>query len=356
MKAYDIAVYAGDGIGIEVIGESIRVLRALEAAFASFKLGFTEFDWGSRYWRKTGQVAPDNYLDILKEHDVIFFGALGDPANVPDHITLVPLIQMRQSFDQYVCLRPSTLLPGVQSPLAGYKAGEIDIMVVRENSEGEYVNMGGSFKVGTPDEIAVQTAMHTRKGVERILRYSFDLARKRRKHLTLATKSNAQKYGMVMWDRIFAEIAQEYPDIRTDKFHIDALSMNFVRWPDKYDVVVGSNLFSDILSDLGGAIVGSLGLSPSANINPERRFPSLFEPVHGSAPDIVGKGIANPIATMRSAAMMLDFLGEEGAAKALEQAIFENLSAGKVRTPDIGGSATSTQVTDDVIARIRAKA
>lgn len=352
MRTYDIAVYAGDGIGIEVIDESVRMLRALADAFGGFRLSFTGFDWGSRYWRRTGQVAPDDYLEILKDYDVVFLGALGDPQNVPDHITLVPLIQMRQSFDQYVCLRPSTLLPGIKSPLAGKQAGDIDIMVVRENSEGEYVSMGGNFKVGTPDEAALQTAMHTRKGVERILRYSFELARKRTKHLTLATKSNAQKYGMVMWDRILAEIGPEYPDVRTDKFHIDALCMNFVRWPEHYDVVVGSNLFGDILSDIGGAIVGSLGLSPSANINPERKFPSLFEPVHGSAPDIVGKGIANPIATMRSAAMMLDFLGEEEAAKVLDQVILQNLSDGAVRTPDIGGTSTTTQVTDDIISRV----
>ena len=202
MRTYDIAVYAGDGIGIEVIAESVRALRALAEAFGDFKLSFADFDWGSRYWRETGRVVPDDYLEILKDHDAIFLGALGDPQNVPDHITLVPLIQMRQRFDQYVCLRPSTLLPGVKSPLASKEAGDIDIMVVRENSEGEYVSMGGNFKVGTPDESALQTAMHTRKGVERILHYSFKLAQKRRNHLTLATKSNAQKFGMVMWDRI----------------------------------------------------------------------------------------------------------------------------------------------------------
>lgn len=354
MRDYRIAVYAGDGIGIIVIDEALRVAHALEDVFGGFKLALTDFNWGSRYWRETGEIAPPDYIDILRDYEAILLGALGDPLHVPDHITLVPLIQMRQQFDQYVCLRPSTLLPGVQSPLVDKGPGEIDIMVVRENSEGEYVNMGGAFKVGQPEETTLQTALHTRKGVERILRYAFELARKRRKHLTLATKSNAQKYGMVMWDRILAEMASDYPDVATDKFHIDALCMNFVRWPERYDVVVGSNLFGDILSDIGGAIVGSLGLSPSANINPERINPSLFEPVHGSAPDIVGKGIANPIAAFRSVAMMLDFLGEADAAQRLDQVILDNLEAGAVRTPDIGGSATTTQVTDDIIARIKA--
>ncbi|NLS79903.1 MAG: tartrate dehydrogenase [Chloroflexi bacterium] len=352
MRSYKVAVYAGDGIGIEVVDETIKVLHKLEQASGGFKLELTDFNWGSRYWRETGKLTPDNYIDIIKDYEVILLGALGDPLHVPDHITLVPLIEMRQRFDQYVCLRPATLLPGVASPLANKKAGDIDIMVVRENSEGEYASLGGRFKIGQPDECALQTAMHTRKGVERILRYSFELARKRRNHLTLATKSNAQKFAMVMWDEILAEVAKEYPTVRADKFHIDALCMNFVRCPENYDVVVGSNLFGDILTDIGGAIVGSLGLAPSANINPERTRPSLFEPVHGSAPDIVGKGIANPIATFRAAAMMLDFLGEAEAAKCLDQVVLDNLAEGKVRTPDIGGKAKTADVTADIIARI----
>ncbi len=353
MRVYRVALYPGDGIGVDVIREGVKALKALQDVCAGFRLEFVEFDWGSRYWRRTGRVAPDDYLDILRDFDVIYLGALGDPQNVPDHITLVPLIQMRQRFDQYVCLRPAVLLPGVSSPLANKKAGDIDMMVVRENSEGEYVNMGGHFKVGQPDEIAVQTAVHTRKGVERILRYSYHLARKRRKRLTMATKSNAQKYGMVMWDNILAEIAPEFPDVKTDKFHVDAMAMNLVRCPENYDVVVGSNLFGDILTDLGGAITGSLGLAPSANINPERRYPSLFEPVHGSAPDIAGKEIANPIAAIRSAAMMMDFLGESEAAALLDKAVVENLTAGAVRTPDIGGQATTVEVGDDIAARVR---
>ena len=351
MKEYKIALYPGDGIGLDVVAEAVKVLRSVEAC-AGLRLHMTEFNWGHRYWRETGQVAPDDYLETLKGFDAIFLGAVGDPRNLPDHITLVPLIKLRQSFDQYVCLRPAQLLPGVATPLANKQPKDIDILVVRENSEGEYVDIGGHLKTGQADEVSIQTAIHTRKGVERILRYSFEQARRRRKHLTMATKSNAFKYGMVMWDRVLAEVAPDYPDVRADKCHIDALSMNFVRCPELYDVVVGSNLFGDILSDLGGAIAGSLGLAPSANINPERTYPSLFEPVHGSAPDIAGKGIANPIAAIRSAAMMLDFLGEPQAVQCIEGAVAGNLADGKVRTPDLGGHNTTREVGDDIVARI----
>ncbi|MCL4507033.1 MAG: tartrate dehydrogenase [Chloroflexi bacterium] len=351
MHEYRIAVYPGDGIGIDVIAEGVKALKASAGRFG-FLLKMTEYNWGHRYWRETGQVAPDDFLEILKPYDAIYLGAVGDPQNLPDHITLVPLIKLRQTFDQYVCLRPVQLLPGVTTPLCDKQPGQIDMMVVRENSEGEYIDAGGAFKVGRDDELSMQTAIHTRKGVERILRYSFELARKRRRHITMATKSNAMKYAMVMWDRILAEVAPDFPDVRFDKCHIDALSMNFVRQPEQYDVVVGSNLFGDILSDLGGAIVGSLGLAPSANIRPDRQYPSLFEPVHGSAPDIAGKGIANPIAAIRSAAMLLDFLGEPGAAQAVEAAVIANLAEGRVRTPDIGGRHTTSDVGDDIAARI----
>lgn len=353
MHEYKIAVYPGDGIGIDVVTEAVKVLRAIEHKF-SLALHLDEFNWGSRYWRETGKVVPADFLEILKPYDAIFLGAIGDPSNLPDHVTLVPLITIRQTFDQYVCLRPAQLLPGVSTPLADKKPGDIDIVVVRENSEGEYVDVGGMFKPAQADEVSLQTAVHTRKGVERILRYSFELAQHRRKHLTMATKSNAFKYGMVMWDRILTEIASDYPDVRFDKCHIDALSMNFVRCPEVYDVVVGSNLFGDILSDLGGAIVGSLGLAPSANIRPDRQFPSLFEPVHGSAPDIAGKGIANPIAAIRSAAMMLDFLGEHQAAHIIDAAVAANLAAKAIRTPDLGGRHTTIEVGDDIVARITA--
>ncbi len=351
MNEYRIAVYPGDGIGVDVIAEGVKVLNAAALRFG-FKLHMTEYNWGHRYWRETGRVVPDDFLSILTPYDAIYLGAVGDPQHVPDHVTLVPLIRIRQAFDQYVCLRPVQLLPGVATPLAGRRPGEIDMMVVRENSEGEYIDAGGAFKVGTVDEVSMQTAMHTRKGVERILRYSFDLARRLRRHVTMATKSNAMKYAMVMWDRVLAEVAPDYPDVHFDKCHIDALSMNFVRWPEQYDVVVGSNLFGDILSDLGGAIVGSLGLAPSANIRPDRRYPSLFEPVHGSAPDIAGKGIANPIAAIRSAAMMLDFLGEAEAARQIDAAVYANLAEGIVRTPDIGGRHTTVDVGDDIASRL----
>jgi tartrate dehydrogenase/decarboxylase/D-malate dehydrogenase len=351
MSNYKIALYPGDGIGLDVVAEVAKVLRAAASRFG-FTLEMTEFNWGHRYWRETGKVAPDDFLDTLRAFDAIYLGAVGDPAHLPDHITLTPLIKMRQSFDQYVCLRPAQLLPGVRTPLADKKAGDIDIMVVRENSEGEYVDAGGLFRTGQPDEVSLQTAVYTRKGVERILRYSFELARKRRKHLTMATKSNAWKYGMVMWDRVLAEVAPDYPDVQSDKCHIDALCMNFVSRPERYDVVVGSNLFGDILSDLGGGIVGSLGLAPSANINPERKYPSLFEPVHGSAPDIAGKGIANPIAAIRSAAMMLDFLGETDAAQCIDAVVRANLAAAQVRTPDLGGRSTTVEVGDDIVKHV----
>ena len=327
LKTHNIAIYAGDGIGIEVTDEVLKVLAALSEVYDDARYEVTEFDWSTRYFASAGKVVPDDYLDVLRKFDAVFLGAIGDPASIPDHVALVPLIEMRQRFDQYVCLRPSRLLPGVKSPLADVEAGDIDIMVVRENSEGEYVKNGGTFKIDQPGETALETSVHTRVGIERILRYGFELAGKRCKHLTMATKSNAFKFSMVLWDKVLAEIAPDYPDITVDKCHIDALAMNFVRCPQNYDVVVGSNLFGDILSDLGGAVVGSLGVTPSCNINPERTAPSLFEPVHGSAPDIAGQGIANPIAAI--------------------------MSAGEVRTPDIGGTSKTSDVADDIIARLR---
>ena len=353
MAGYRIALYPGDGIGPEVTAEAVKVVDAAARVFG-FEVSYQEFDWGHNYWKRTGQVAPGNMLEILRPFDAIYLGALGDPANVPDHITLVPIIQMRQGFDQYVCLRPAKLLPGVKSPLAGKGPAEVDILVVRENSEGEYFDAGASFRPGEACEVSIQTSMHSRFGVERILRYCFELARKRRRHLTLATKSNALRFGMVMWDRIFAELAAQYPDVATDKCHVDALCMNFVLRPERYDVVVGSNLFSDILSDLGGAISGSLGLAPSCNLNPERKFPSLFEPVHGSAPDIAGRGVANPLAAIRSAGMMLDFLGQAEAGAMVERAVADCLAAGQGLTPDLGGRATTAQSGDEVARRLKA--
>ncbi len=352
MKNYDIALYPGDGIGREVVPEAVKSLDAASAA-CGFGLNYSEFDWGCDYYEKKGKVAPDDYLDTLRGFDAIYLGALGDPERLPDHVTLRPLIEIRQSFDQYACLRPAALLPGVVTPLADRQAGEIDILVLRENSEGEYLDVGGFFKRQFEDGVAVQVAMHSRKGIERVLRYGFELAGQRRKRLTMTTKSNALKYGMVFWDDVFEQVKQDYPDIRADKCHVDALAMNFVRWPDKYDVVVASNLFGDILSDLAGAISGGLGLAPSANVNPEKDFPSLFEPVHGSALDIAGKNMANPIAAIRSAAMMLDFLGEREAAILMDRAVESSLESGSAKTADLGGTATTVEVGDDVAGRLR---
>lgn len=368
MLTKKILLYPGDGIGNEVIPEAVKALRYVERAVCrgqrggqdpACRLQLREVDWGVRYWRRAGRasgkdrVAPEDFIEQMKGEDAILLGAIGDPRVLPDHVTLAPLIQMRQQLDQYVCVRPAKLLPGVRSPLATTKP--IDIVVVRENSEGEYASMGGLFKARTPDEVAVEVAVHTRKGVERIVRYAFELARApgRRRHVTLATKSNAIKYGMVMWDRVFAEVAREYPDVRADKTHVDALAMDFVRKPHTLDVVVGSNLFGDILSDIGGAIAGSLGLAPSANINPERRFPSMFEPVHGSAVDIAGRGIANPVGTLRATAMMLDFLGLPASAKLLNKAIEANIEEAKVRTPDLGGKSSCSQVGDGIIKKMK---
>jgi tartrate dehydrogenase/decarboxylase/D-malate dehydrogenase len=354
MKHFRIAVYPGDGIGVDVTAEAVKALRAVEKR-CGFRLDLTEVPWGCRWAAEHGgQVAPPDFLTVLKPFDAVFLGALGMPNLVPDHLSLIPLIRMRQAFDQYVCLRPAKLVAGATSPLAGRSPGDIDMMVVRENSEGEYTATGGSFRVGTPDEVSIQTAIHTRKGVERILRYGFDLARRRRLRLAMATKSNALNYSMVMWDRVLAAVAPDYPDVLAEKLHVDALAMLFVRTPERFDVVVASNLFGDILSDLAGALVGSLGLAPSANLNPERAYPSLFEPVHGSAPDIAGKGIANPMAAIRSAALLLEFLGQSDAAALLEKAVNAGIATGAVLTPDLGGNATTTAVGDDVAARIAA--
>lgn len=352
MKSYNIAVYAGDGIGIEVTKEALKALKTV-AAHDGFELKMTEFDWGSRHWKRTGSAVPDDYMKQLCAFDAVYLGAVGDPANAPDNETLRPLIEMRQGFDQYANVRPAKLFPGVQCPLAGRKPEDIDIVVIRENSEGEYVTSGGFFKRETPDGIAIQTAIHTRKGVERILRYGFEFARRRhRRKLTMATKSNALKFGMLFWDEILDVVKGDYPDIATDKLHIDALCMALVQKPQEFDVLVCSNMFGDIISDITGAITGSIGLAPSANLNPERKFPSLFEPVHGSAPDIAGKGIANPLAAIRSAGMMLDFLGETKAAAKIEKAVYDCVVECRVRTPDMGGNSTTTEVGENIAHRL----
>jgi tartrate dehydrogenase/decarboxylase / D-malate dehydrogenase len=352
MQTFNIALYPGDGIGPEVTDQVVRVLEVVEAQYGDFRLAMTCFPWGGDYYFETGRVAPADFLDILRPFDAIFLGALGDPRRIPDHITLAPLIQLRQGFDQYACVRPARLYPGVRSLLAGRGPTDVDLVVLRENSEGEYVDNGGRFKVGQPEEFALQTAIHTRRGIERILRFGFHLAETRRKHLTLATKSNAQKYGHVLWDEVFAELCPQYPDVSVDKQHVDAASMNFVRNPTQFDVVVGSNLFGDILSDLGGAISGGLGLAPSANINPERVYPSMFEPVHGSAPDIAGQGIANPVAAILAAAMMMDWLGLPAAAGTIRRSVEVTLGQGAV-TGDLGGELSTEQMAGRIIENLR---
>ena len=349
MSTYEIAVIRGDGIGLEVIEEGIKVLRTAQRRFG-IDLSYKEFPWGSDYYFQHGRMMDANGLDMLTGSDAILFGAVGHP-DIQDHITLNGLLlPMRRGFDQYVCQRPSVLLPGVTSPLRDMNPGDIDMVVIRENTEGEYANVGGFQYKGFPEEVAIQTSVFTRRGIERVVRYSFELARSRNKKKRLAsiTKSNAQGYGMVLWDEVFAQVATEYPDIETESLLVDAACMNFIRRPQSFDVVVGSNLFGDVLTDIGAIITGSMGIAPSANINPERKFPSVFEPVHGSAPDIAGKGIANPIATVFSAAMMLRHLGENEAADAIDAAAETVLRDGETLPSDLGGGASTEQVGDAI--------
>ncbi len=351
-KRYRIHLVPGDGIGKEVIPEGVKVLDAL-AAQHGFGLEYQEFPYSCEYRAKHGRMMPGDGIDRLSQCDAIYLGAVGYPG-VPDHVSLWELlIPIRRSFEQYVCVRPVRLLPGIRSPLANRTAEEIDFVVVRENNEGEYSEIGGRIYSGTEMESANQLSVFSRYGVDRILRYAFELARTRpRRHLTSATKSNGIVHTFPFWDERFAIMKKEYPDIQTDQFHIDILVAHFVQHPDWFDVVVGSNLFGDILSDLGPAVAGSIGIAPSANLNPERKFPSMFEPVHGSAPDIEGKGIANPIAAFWSAVMMLDHLGEEEAGERLMGAIEKVTGAGKTLTRDLGGTAPTVEVTKAVIAAL----
>ncbi len=351
-KTFKIAEYPGDGIGPEVTAEALRVLGRVQELDGTFKLEFTQLPWGVEYYKQHGTVVPDDFLEIVQPFDAILLGAVGWPDLIPDHVTLAPLVKIRQAFDQYACVRPSKLFPGVRSVLAGKGPAEVDFVVIRENSEGEYVDNGGRLKRGTPDEVAVQTALHTRKGVERILRYGFELARKRRSKLTMATKSNAQRYAYVLWDEVLDELRPQYNDVTAERQHCDALIMNLVRWPEKFDVIVASNLFGDLLTDLGGVLGGGLGLAPSTNTNPERKFPSMFEPVHGSAPDIAGRGIANPIAAILSAAMMLDHLQLPAAAARIRQAVEQTL-ADECKTADLGGKLTTQQMGQAVADRLK---
>jgi tartrate dehydrogenase/decarboxylase/D-malate dehydrogenase len=354
-KSYNIAVIPGDGIGAEVLEEGMKALHTVEQRFG-VSFSFTSYPWGSNYYFEHGKMMADDGLDTISSSDAIFFGAVGHP-DIQDHVTLNGLLlPMRRGFDQYVCQRPSVLYPGVTSPLRGMETGDIDMIVIRENTEGEYSNIGGFQYGGFPEEIAVQSAVFTRHGIERVVRYSFELARSRNKKKKLAsiTKSNAQGYSMVLWDRVFDEVAAEYPDIETESLLVDAACMNFIRRPQSFDVVVASNLFGDILTDIGAIITGSMGLAASANINPERKFPSVFEPVHGSAPDIAGKGIANPLAAILSAGMMLEHLGEPEAASALHEACMSVLRDGEFVPADLGGSATTTQLGDAVVGALEA--
>jgi tartrate dehydrogenase/decarboxylase/D-malate dehydrogenase len=339
-RRYRIAVIAGDGIGKEVMPEGVRALEKASSRFG-FSLELDTFDFSSwDYYEKHGRMLPEDWKAQIGGHDAIFFGAVGWPEKVPDHISLWgSLLMFRREFDQYVNLRPVRLMPGVPCPLAGRKPGDIDFFVVRENTEGEYSSIGGKMFEGTDREMVMQETVMTRKGVDRVLKYAFDLAQSRpKKHLTSATKSNGISITMPYWDDRVAAMAKSYPDVKVDKYHIDILTANFVLHPDWFDVVVGSNLFGDILSDLGPACTGTIGIAPSGNINPQGDFPSLFEPVHGSAPDIAGQGIANPVGQIWSAAMMLDHLGEKEAAAAIVAAIERSLATPSGRTRDLGGT------------------
>jgi tartrate dehydrogenase/decarboxylase / D-malate dehydrogenase len=353
MKTYQIAAIPADGIGPEVIAAGLQVLDVLAQRDGGFALDVTDFDWGSDLYRRTGQMMPADGTDQLRGFDAIFFGAVGAP-DVPDHITLWGLrLPICQGFDQYANVRPTRILPGIKTPLKGVGPGDLDWVIVRENSEGEYSGHGGRAHKGLPEEVGTEVAIFTRVGVTRIMRYAFTLAQARpRKLLTVVTKSNAQRFGMVMWDEIAAEVAKDFPVVTWDKMLVDAMTVRMVKDPKSLDTIVATNLHADILSDLAGALAGSLGVAPTANIDPERRYPSMFEPIHGSAFDITGKGIANPVATFWTAAQMLEHLGEPEAAARLMRAV-EAVCAQGVMTPDVGGTATTAQVTDAVCESIR---
>ncbi len=355
MNTYKIAAIPADGIGPEVISAGLRVLEALAAREGSFRFEVESFDWGSDYYKARGEMMPADGLDRLQPFDAIYFGAVGAP-DVPDHITLWGLrLPICQGFDQYANVRPTRILPGIKAPLADVGPGDLDWVIVRENSEGEYSGAGGRVHRGLPEEVATEVSVFTRVGVERIIRYAFKLAQSRpRRLLTVVTKSNAQRHGMVMWDEIAAEVAEDFPDVAWDKMLVDAMTTRMVLKPRSLDTIVATNLHADVLSDLAGALAGSLGVAPTANIDPERRYPSMFEPIHGSAFDITGKGIANPVASFWTAAQMLEHLGEDAAAARLMEAVEQVCEAG-VMTPDVGGTATTDEVTDAVVNAIRGK-
>lgn len=352
MQKHKIAVIAGDGIGPEVIAEGVKVLNKVAQLDGGFEFEFTHFPWGCEYYLREGRMMPEDGLDTLAKFDAVFLGAVGYPG-VPDHISLWDLLLViRKKFDQYINLRPVKLLRGAPCPLADVKREDIDMIFVRENSEGEYAGSGAWLYKGQPNEVVIQNGVFSRHGCERVIRYAFELARSQKKTLTSISKGNALNYSMVFWDQIFREVAEEYPDVKTYSYLVDAASMFMVKDPARFQIVVTSNLFGDILTDLGAAIAGGMGLAAGANLNPERKFPSMFEPIHGSAPDIAGRGLANPLATVWSASQMLDFFGHEECGARLLEVIEQMLLEKVVLTPDLGGSATTSQVGDEVARKL----
>jgi tartrate dehydrogenase/decarboxylase/D-malate dehydrogenase len=353
MKNYQLALLPGDGIGKEVIPAAVQVINA---AAQGFSLTFERFDWGCEYYLGHGRMMPEDGLDLLRPFDAVLLGAIGHPS-VPDHISLRELLlRIRFEFDLYINLRPVEILTGLESPLRGKRPEDVNMLFIRENTEGEYAGIGGRFKRGTQDEVAIQQSVFTRRGVERVVRYAFEQAQRRpRKRLASATKSNAMQYTMVLWDEVVRAVAAEYPDVNVSSYHVDALAARMITHPESLDVVVGSNLFADILTDLGGALQGSLGLAASANLNPvERRGPSVFEPVHGSAPDIAGRGVANPVAAIWASAMMLEHLGEAAASARVMAGLKAVLAAGRVRTLDLGGKSTTEEFAAAVVEQVKA--
>ena len=359
MSSYRIAIIPGDGVGNEVAAEAVKILR-ISADKYGFNITTEIFDWGCDYYLRNGIMMPENALTVLRQFDAIFLGCIGDAGKVPDHISLTMLLAIRKGFDQYINLRPIKLYPGVETPLKTATPETVDMVVVRENTEGEYSTAGGIFKQGTPDALAVQTAIFTQKGCERAIRFAFELARKRKKFgdkaplgmVTNCTKSNALNYSMVFWDSVYQQVAREYPDIKTDMALVDALTMWFVKNPEYFDVIVASNLFGDIITDLGAMLQGGMGFAAGGNINPEKIYPSMFEPIHGSASKYTGKAIVNPVASIESIRMMLDHLGEEKAASDIQKAVVKTLSLGKVRTPDMGGRHKTYEVGDAIAEAI----
>jgi len=354
MKTHKIAVIAGDGIGPEVINEGIKVLNAVAELDGNFKFEFTHFPWGCEYYKETGKMMADGGMDELKKYDAVFLGAVGAPG-VPDHISLWDLLLViRKQFDQYINLRPVKLLKGAPCPLKDVKEEDVNMIFVRENSEGEYAGSGSWLFKDKPNEVVIQDGVFSRVGCERVIRYAYELAKKEGKTLTSISKGNALNYSMVFWDKIFKEVGKDYPEVKTYSYLVDAASKFMVKDPKRFEIVVTSNLFGDILTDLGAAIAGGMGLAAGANLNPERKFPSMFEPIHGSAPDIAGKGIANPLATVWSASQMLDFFGHEDWGKKLIDVIEEILVEKKVLTPDLGGNSSTKDVGAEVIRKLKA--